>query len=223
MRCGQTPLNQWFWLERAFCDLPWHGPAKARGVVIWNHGILGTVKQYSAPVPPVFRLLQTRGWDVLKIARNNLGENSSEQSLNRAVARTLGEVAARRREGYPRVILAGQSFDGLITLEAADSSKDVYGVVAMAPGVRAIGGAGQLDASVTERTVAHLAVVQLSLVLPRNDSMFGSIERGPALPGFSPGTRDRSSYSMKHTTSWITAEEPRGGLPSNTVCVWFTT
>jgi hypothetical protein len=44
---------------------------------------------------------------VLKIARNNLGENSSEQSLNRAVARTLEEVAARRREGYPRAILAG--------------------------------------------------------------------------------------------------------------------
>ncbi len=47
------------------------------------------------------------------------------------------------------------------------------------PPVCAIGGAGQLDASVTERTVAHLAVDRLSLVLLRNDSMFGSIERGP--------------------------------------------
>jgi hypothetical protein len=27
---------------------------------------LGTVRQYSAPVPPVFRLLQARGWDVLE-------------------------------------------------------------------------------------------------------------------------------------------------------------
>jgi len=48
-RCGQTPLNRWFWVERAFCDQSWHGPAKASGVVIWNHGILGTVAQYSAP------------------------------------------------------------------------------------------------------------------------------------------------------------------------------
>jgi pimeloyl-ACP methyl ester carboxylesterase len=197
MRCGQTPLNRWFWLERAFCDLPWHGPAKASGVVIWNHGILGTVTQYSTPVPPVFRLLQTRGWDVLKIARNNLGENSSEQSLYRAVARTLEEVAARRREGYPRVILAGQSFGGFITLEAADSSKDVYGVVAMAPGVRTIGGAGQLDASVTERTVGHLSVDRLSLVFPRNDSMFGNVERG----------RSVASVLAGHARSFLLLDE----------------
>lgn len=142
MRCGQTPLNRWFWSERAFCDMAWHGPSKASGVVIWNHGIHGTVMQYTAPVPPVFRLLQARGWDVVKIARNNLGETSGEQSLYRAVQRTLEEVAARRREGYARVILAGQSFGGYITLDAAESSKDIHGVVAMAPGVRAIGGAG---------------------------------------------------------------------------------
>ncbi len=178
-RCGQTPLNRWFWVERAFCDQSWHGPAKASGVVIWNHGILGTVAQYSAPVPPVFRLLQARGWDVLKIARNNLAENSAEQSLYRAVVRTLEEIATRRREGYARVILAGQSFGGAITLEAAESSKDVYGVVAMAPGLRAIGGAGRLDAAVTERTIGHLAVDRLSLVFPRHDSMFGGLERGP--------------------------------------------
>ena len=96
MRCGQIPLNRWFWSERAFCDMAWHGPARASGLVIWNHGIHGTVMQYTAPVPPVFRLLQARGWDVAKIARNNLGETSGEQSLYRAVQRTLDEVAARR-------------------------------------------------------------------------------------------------------------------------------
>jgi len=179
MRCGQTPLNRWFWSERAFCDMAWHGPTKASGVVIWNHGIHGTVMQYTAPVPPVFRLLQARGWDVVKIARNNLGETSGEQSLYRAVQRTLEEVAARRREGYARVILAGQSFGGYITLDAAESSKDIYGVVAMAPGVRATGGAGRLDAAVTERTIGRLAVDRLALVFPRGDTLFGSIERGP--------------------------------------------
>lgn len=178
MRCGQNPLNRWFWSERAFCDMAWHGPAKASGVVIWNHGLLGTVPQHTAPVPPVFRLLQARGWDVVKIARNNLGETSGEHSLYRAVQRTLEEVAARRREGYTKVVLAGQSFGGYITLEAAESSKDVYGTVAMAPGVR-FGGAGSLDAAVTERTLGRLAVERLALVFPRGDTMFGSIERGP--------------------------------------------
>ncbi len=179
MRCGQEPRGRWFWVERAFCDMPWHGPATAGGIVIWNHGIHGTVGQYVAPVPPVFRLLQARGWDVVKIARNNLGETGGEQSLYRAIQRTAEEIAARRREGYARVVLAGQSFGGYITLDAAESSKDLYGVVAMAPGVRAIGGAGSLDAAVTERTIGRLAVDRLVLVFPRGDSLFGSMDRGP--------------------------------------------
>jgi len=179
MRCGQNPLGRWFWIERAFCDMPWHGPATAGGIVIWNHGIHGTVGQYVAPVPPVFRLLQARGWDVVKIARNNLGEASGEKSLYRAVERTSEEISARRREGYARVVLAGQSFGGYITLDAAESSKDLYGVVAMAPGVRAIGGAGSLDAAVTERTIGRLSVDRLVLVFPRNDTLFGSKDRGP--------------------------------------------
>ena len=179
MRCGQNPLGRWFWVERAFCDMPWHGPTAARGIVIWNHGIHGTVGQYTAPVAPVFRLMQARGWDVVKIARNNLGETSGEKSLYRAVERTLEEISARRREGYARVVLAGQSFGGYITLDAAESSKGLYGVVAMAPGVRAIGGAGSLDAAVTERTIGQLSVDRLTLVFPRNDTLFGSLDRGP--------------------------------------------
>jgi pimeloyl-ACP methyl ester carboxylesterase len=178
MRCGQNPMGRWFWVERAFCDMPWHGPAVASGVVIWNHGIHGTVGQYVAPVPPVFRLLQARGWDVVKIARNNLGETSGEKSLYRAVERTTEEIAVRRREGYARVILAGQSFGGYITLDAAESSKDLYGVVAMAPGVR-FGGTGILDAAVTERTLGRLSVDRLVLVFPRGDTLFGSQDRGP--------------------------------------------
>ena len=93
--------------------------------------------------------------------------------------RTLEEISARRREGYARVILAGQSFGGYITLDAAESSKDLHGVVAMAPGVRAIGGAGSLDAAVTERTIGRLSADRLVLVFPRNDTLFGSQERGP--------------------------------------------
>ena len=50
-------------MERAFCDLPAHGPDKAQGVIVWNHGIHGTLEQWRHPVPPVFRLLQSRGWD----------------------------------------------------------------------------------------------------------------------------------------------------------------
>jgi hypothetical protein len=48
----------------------------------------------------------------------------------------------------------------------------------MAPGVRAIGGAGSLDASVTERSIGRLKVDRLVLVFPRGDTLFGSQERG---------------------------------------------
>ncbi|MDO8479001.1 MAG: alpha/beta hydrolase [Candidatus Rokubacteria bacterium] len=179
MRCGQTPLSRWAWAERAFCDLPWHGPAKASGIVIWNHGIFGTSVQYAGPVPPVFRLLQSRGWDVVKIARNNLGETSIEQSLYQGIQRTVDEITVWRREGYARVILAGQSFGGYITLDAAESSKDIYGVVAMAPGVTTRGGGGRFDAGTTERTLGRLSVERLVLILPRNDQLFNSVARGP--------------------------------------------
>src|SRR5712691_12882961 len=165
LRCGQTSLSRWAWAERAFCDLPWHGPTKASGIVIWNHGISGTAVQYAGPVPPVFRLLQSRGWDVVKIARNNLGETSVEQSLYRGIQRTVDEITARRREGYTRVILAGQSFGGYITLDTAESSKDIYGVVAMAPGVTTRGGGSRFDAGTTEQTLGRLSVERLVLVL----------------------------------------------------------
>jgi len=102
MRCGQSALNRWAWTERAFCDLPWHGPTKASGIVIWNHGISGTSVQYASPVPPVFRLLHSRGWDVVKIARNNLGETSAEQSLYRGIERTMEEVAVWARRNLRR-------------------------------------------------------------------------------------------------------------------------
>ena len=179
MRCGQGALNRWSWAERAFCDLPWHGPTKASGIVIWNHGISGTSVQYASPVPPVFRLLQSRGWDVVKIARNNLGEASLGQSLYQGIQRTMDEVAARRREGYARIILAGQSFGGYLTLDAAESSKDIYGVVAMAPGVTTRGGGSRFDAGTTNRTIGQLSAERLVLVLPRDDMLFNGVARGP--------------------------------------------
>jgi len=102
------------------------------GVVIWNHGILGTVGQYAAPVAPVFRLMQARGWDVVKIARNNLGETSPEKSLYRAVERTVEEIAAAGARAMPAWSWPAV-LRGYITLDAAESSKGLYGVVAMAP------------------------------------------------------------------------------------------
>jgi len=91
----------------------------------------------------------------------------------------VDEITARRREGYARVILAGQSFGGYIALDAAESSKDIYGVVAMAPGVTTRGGGSRFDAGTTERTLGRLSVERQVLILPRDDQLFNSVARGP--------------------------------------------
>jgi hypothetical protein len=157
------------------------GPERALGIVIWNHGISGTSPQYQVPPALVMRLLQAKGWDVIKINRNNLGETSAEASLRRAVDRTLEEVKAQRQRGYRRIVLAGQSFGGYITLEAAEAEKDVFGVVAIAPGVVLRGGGSfGLDGAVTDRLLQRIGAGRVAIVFPAADSTFGNVERGPS-------------------------------------------
>src|SRR2546422_1051418 len=71
--------------------------------------------------------------------------------LHRTVQRTLEEVKAQRKLGYRKIVLAGQSFGGYVTLDAADEAPDIFAAVALAPGVRAGSATGRLDASITDR------------------------------------------------------------------------
>src|SRR5919109_4168964 len=114
LACHQQPGSRWFWIERAFCDLPTNGPERASGAIIWNHGISGTTQSWMAPAPPAFRLLQARGWDVVMLKRHHAAEG--DNALYRTVQRTLQEVAALKKAGYRKVALAGQSFGGYVTL-----------------------------------------------------------------------------------------------------------
>jgi pimeloyl-ACP methyl ester carboxylesterase len=187
--CGQSPGHRFTWVEPAFCDLPAVGAERAHGVVIWNHGISGTTEAYLAPVPPALRMLQARGWDVVAVKRNNLAETDPDQSVARAVARTLEEVRARRAAGYRRVVLAGQSFGGHVALEAADGNADIFAVVALAPGMRAKAAWGTLDVSATERQLVRLRAERVALVLPADDALFGGAVRGPGAEAVLQGRR----------------------------------
>ena len=178
LACHQEPGNRFYWLERAFCDLGMHGPERAHGVVIWNHGISGTLPAWRAPAPPVFRLLQERGWDVIMIKRHNLAETMPGGPLYRTVERTLQEVTAQRKLGYRKVVLAGQSFGGYVTLDAIDTSPDLFAAIAMSPGVRSSSAGGALDPTITERILGRARVGRLAVVFPKNDTLFGSIVRG---------------------------------------------
>jgi len=176
LECNQQPGNRFFWMERAFCDLPAHGPERATGAVIWNHGISGTTQSWMAPAPPTLRLLQARGWDVLMLKRHHAAEASN--TLYRTVQRTLDEAKALKKAGYRKVALAGQSFGGYVTLEAVDTSPDIDAAIALAPGVRSISAAGGLDAAVTDRILQSAKVGRLALVFPKNDDVFGYQVRG---------------------------------------------
>jgi hypothetical protein len=70
LACNQEPGGRFYWLERAFCDLEVLGPDRAQGLIIWNHGIQGTTESWKAPAPPVLRLVQARGWDVILLKRH---------------------------------------------------------------------------------------------------------------------------------------------------------
>jgi pimeloyl-ACP methyl ester carboxylesterase len=176
LACKQEPGNRYYWLEPAFCDLPMNGPERANGVVIWNHGIFGTLQSWMAPAPPAFRLLQSRGWDVIMLKRHNAAETDNNL-VYRTVQRILQEAAAFKKSGYRKVVVAGQSFGGLLTLETIDTSSTIDAAIALAPGVRTWG-AGRLDPSVVDRMLQRVTVGRLALVFPKNDDVFGNVVRG---------------------------------------------
>lgn len=176
--CNQQPGNRFYWIERAFCDLDLAGPERAQGIVIWNHGISGTLPSWQAPAAPAMRVLQLRGWDVIMLKRHHLAETAPGGPLYRTVQRTLEEVATQKKAGYRKVVLAGQSFGGYVTLESIDSSPDLYAAIAFAPGVRPSGGSGALDPTEIEQILGRAKVGRLAVVLPKDDALFGNIARG---------------------------------------------
>ncbi|PYM25414.1 MAG: hypothetical protein DMD78_06550 [Candidatus Rokuibacteriota bacterium] len=200
LACNQQPGNRFFWLERAFCDLPTNGPERANGVIIWNHGISGTTQSWMAPAPPAFRLLQARGWDVIMLKRHHAAEG--DNALYRTVQRTLDEAKAFRKAGYRKVVLAGQSFGGYVTLEAIDTSPDIDGAVALAPGVRSGSATGRLDASITDQILQRAKVGRVALLFPKHDAVFNYIERGESAQAVL--SRRPLPYLLLDETSGIT-------------------
>lgn len=132
--CGQNPDGRDYWLEYGYCDLPPRGLQAAKGVIFWSHGVAGDRPQYHYPLPPLMRRLARDGWDVFKIARNNLSERGWVASGARHVRDLLDRVRAARAQGYARVIAAGQSYGGAISLEAGARTDQLHAVLAFAPG-----------------------------------------------------------------------------------------
>lgn len=129
-----APARAQYEILQGFEDLAPVGPDKALGIVIWNHGLLGQTDQGALPPPLYLRALHAAGWDLIRIKRNGLYESGGWANAGqRHVARTVEEVARVKAQGYKRVVLAGQSYGGAITLETARKT-DVYAIIPSAPG-----------------------------------------------------------------------------------------
>jgi hypothetical protein len=135
MACGQTPDGRAYWAEYGYCDQPVRGPAGALGLILWSHGVSGQRDQYKGSPPPFVRRLSQAGWDVVKVNRNPLYEHGWTASGGKHVDDLVQRARQANGQGYARVIAAGQSFGGVISIEANARAPNVfYGVVAASPG-----------------------------------------------------------------------------------------
>jgi len=140
--CKQKPNGRAYWVEYGFCDLPVRGPARAKGLVLWSHGVSGDNEQYKYPPAPVLRRFESAGWDVVKINRNNLYEHGWTSSGVRHRDDAIERARAAKATGYKSVILAGQSYGGAISLEANAKAAGIDGVMALSPGHGSDAGSG---------------------------------------------------------------------------------
>ena len=115
-------------LRPGYDDRAPRGPATARGVVIWNHG-LGADFEASGPSPYLMDELWDAGYDVARLWRDRAGDR-----LEGAATALIDTGRQLRARGYREVIAAGQSFGGWIAFAATGRSSGVFDVVlALAP------------------------------------------------------------------------------------------
>src|SRR5207253_6003467 len=111
-------------LDPAF-EGPAIGPAKAKGVIVWSHGRSINAEDSQSPTPAYLSALRDDGWDVMRFDRLSQGD-----SLPDSTRRLVDHVGSLKRNGYKRILLAGQSFGAFLSLMAADASSDVDAVIA---------------------------------------------------------------------------------------------
>jgi len=112
------------------------GPSEAAGAVIWNHGAnsyYGVNDVTSSPPATFVNLLRNQGWDLFRLDRP-----STAEELKRSVATLRGHAEDLKRQGYRKVVLAGQSAGAWISVIVAGQSDAVYAVIGNAPAYRGV-------------------------------------------------------------------------------------
>jgi len=116
--------------EAAFPDTPMKGAAAAAGAFVWSHGAGGIFLTDNSTFGPPYLVyfMRDSGWDVYAFKRTAMDQESNSETKE-----LLRQVARLKSEGYRKIVLAGQSDGGWISIMAAGKSQDVYAMVALAP------------------------------------------------------------------------------------------
>ncbi len=125
---GAAPAKADYVFEPGFDGVAPLGPAKAKGALIWNHG-LARLGEPSTVMPAYMAGLKDSGWDVYRLVRKWSGdrEYDSSQAL-------IAEARKLKAQGYARVVSAGQSFGGWISFLAARENPPPFdAMIATAP------------------------------------------------------------------------------------------
>ncbi len=120
----------------------WHGPAAARGVVVWSYGQGGRdVDSRGIQPPSLLRGFNDAGFDVVRFDRAPFVDNPV-----RAAGWLRDELAVLRRSGYRSVVAAGQSRGAWTSLQMLDTAGLADAVIALSPAAHGSGGSTNLTA-----------------------------------------------------------------------------
>lgn len=115
-------------LVAGYDDRPARGADQAKGAIIWNHG-LARLAEAAGETPFFVDHLQRAGWDVFRLQRRWASDRPEDSS-----AALIDEARKLKAQGYRKIVTAGQSFGGWISLIAAGRSKNLFdAVIATAP------------------------------------------------------------------------------------------
>ena len=131
-------INYGFYPDQRYL---WHGPAAARGVVVWSHGKRGDYDSRGLQPPPFLRAFNNAGFDIVRFDRAPLVDD-----VLRAAGWLADGLAMLRRSGYRMVVAAGQSRGGWTSLQMLDTGGLADVVIATSPAAHGSGASTNLTA-----------------------------------------------------------------------------
>lgn len=174
-------VNTWNYALVPDARFIWHGPAAARGVVVWAHGYGGPEMDNRGIQPQsLIRPLNNMGYDVVRFDREPMAD-----ARDRAAGWLHDGLQEMRRLGYRSVVAAGQSRGAWNSLQVLDTPGLADVVIAVSPAAHGTGGSTNLTAQYDDlRTVlagvantrTRVAFVQFS-----GDTFIGDADRRAGL------------------------------------------